>query len=97
MIRAAGAKEVHYRISSPPIFNPCFYGMDFPTRMELIANSHTVEMIKKHIKVDSLAYLSMEGLIKTVGGRKDKFCMACFDGDYPVNFREGQEKFILEK
>ncbi|MBP7793152.1 MAG: amidophosphoribosyltransferase [Candidatus Goldbacteria bacterium] len=97
MIRAAGAKEVHYRISSPPVFNPCFYGMDFPTRMELIANSHTVEMIKKHIKVDSLAYLSMEGLIKTVGGRKDKFCMACFDGDYPVDFREGQEKFILEK
>ncbi len=97
MIRSAGAKEIHYRISSPPIFNPCFYGMDFPTKTELIANSHTVEMIRKYIRADSLAYLSLEGLIKTVGGRKDKFCMACFDGDYPVDFREGQGKFSLEK
>jgi amidophosphoribosyltransferase len=97
MIRNAGAKEIHYRISSPPIFNPCFYGMDFPTRMELIANSHTLEQIRKYIRADSLAYLSLEGLIKTVGGRKDKFCMACFDGDYPVDFREGQDKFQLEK
>ncbi|MCX7698143.1 MAG: amidophosphoribosyltransferase [Candidatus Goldbacteria bacterium] len=97
MIRNAGAKEVHYRISSPPIINPCFFGMDFPTRSELIANTHTVEMIRKFLRADSLAYLSIEGLIKTVGGRKDKFCMACFDGDYPVDFREGQSKFSFEK
>jgi len=97
MIRAAGAKEIHYRISSPPIYNPCFYGMDFPTRDELIANSQSIEQIRKYIRADSLAYLSLEGLIKTVGGRKDKFCMACFDGDYPVDFREGQGKFSLEK
>lgn len=97
MIRNAGAKEIHYRISSPPIFNPCFFGMDFPTRQELIANTHTIEMIRKYIRADSLAYLSLEGLIKTVGGRKDKFCMACFDGDYPVDFREGQGKFVLER
>lgn len=97
MLRAAGAKEIHYRISSPPIINPCFYGMDFPTRHELIANSNTVEMIRKFIKADSLAYLSLDGLIKTVGGRKDKFCMACFDGDYPVDFRKEQGKFLLEK
>lgn len=97
MIRNAGAKEIHYRISSPPIYNPCFYGMDFPTRAELIANTHTIEQIKKFIRADSLAYLSLEGLIKTVGGKKDKFCMACFDGDYPVDFRKGQNKFQLEK
>ena len=85
MIRNAGAKEIHYRISSPPIYNPCFYGMDFPTKTELIANSHTTEEIKKYLRVDSFAYLSMDGLVKSVSGRKDKFCMACFDGDYPVS------------
>ncbi len=96
MIRNAGAKEIHYRISSPPIFNPCFYGMDFPTKAELIANSHSVEEIKKYLRVDTFAYLSMEGLVKAVGGRKDKYCMACFDGDYPVDFKEGQSKLQFE-
>ncbi len=84
MIKAAGAKEVHYRISSPPIFNPCFYGMDFPTRTELIANNHTLEEIRKYLRVDSIKYLSIEGVVQAAGGRKDKYCMACFDGDYPV-------------
>lgn len=97
MIRAAGAKEIHYRISSPPIYNPCFYGMDFPTKTELIANSHSVEEIRKYLRVDSFQYLSMEGLIKAVGGRKDKFCMACFDGDYPVDFKDGQAKLQFEQ
>jgi amidophosphoribosyltransferase len=97
MIRNAGAKEIHYRISSPPIYNPCFYGMDFPTKTELIANSHTLEEIKKYLRVDSLAYLSMEGLVKAVGGKKEKFCMACFDGDYPVDFKEHQGKYQFEK
>ncbi|HRU38574.1 MAG TPA: amidophosphoribosyltransferase [Candidatus Goldiibacteriota bacterium] len=97
MIRAAGAKEVHFRISSPPVLNPCFYGMDFPTKTELIANSHSLEEIRKYLRVDSLAYLSMEGLIKAVGGKKEKFCMACFDGDYPVSFNEGQTKLQFEK
>ena len=97
MIRQAGAKEIHYRISSPPIFNPCFYGMDFPTRTELIANNHTIEEIRKYLRVDSIAYLSLEGLIKAVGGKKDKFCMACFDGDYPLPFDINQNKFMFEK
>jgi len=84
MIKAAGAKEVHYRISSPPIFNPCFYGMDFPTRTELIANNHSLDEIRKYLRVDSLQYLSIDGVVHAAGGRKDKYCMACFDGDYPV-------------
>ena len=97
MIRNAGAKEIHYRISSPPILNPCFYGMDFPTRTELIAASHTPEEIKKFLRVDSLSYLSMEGLVKAVGGRKEKYCMACFDGDYPVDFKDSQTKLMFEQ
>jgi amidophosphoribosyltransferase len=98
MIRNAGAKEIHYRISSPPIFNPCFYGMDFPTKSELIANSHTLEEIRKYLRVDSFQYLSMDGLIKAVSGRKDKFCMACFDGDYPLPLNQtGADKERFEK
>jgi amidophosphoribosyltransferase len=76
--------------------NPCFYGMDFPTKTELIANSHNMEEIKKYLRVDSLAYLSMDGLIKAVGGKKEKYCMACFDGDYPVDFNEDQTKLMFE-
>ncbi len=97
MIRNAGAKEIHYRISSPPIYNPCFYGMDFPTKIELIANSHTLDEIVKYLRVDSLSYLTMEGLVKATGGRKEKFCMACFDGEYPVDFKTGQTKLQFEK
>ncbi len=97
MVRNAGAKEIHYRISSPPIFNPCFYGMDFPTRSELIANNHTLEEIKKYIRVDSVAYLSLDGLVKAVGGRKEKFCMACFDGDYPTNLADQSVKTRFEE
>ena len=97
MIRNAGAREIHYRISSPPIYNPCFYGMDFPTKAELIANSHSIDEIRKYLMVDTFAYLTLEGLVKTVGGRKEKYCMACFDGDYPVNFKEGQSKLQFEQ
>lgn len=97
MVRNAGAKEIHYRISSPPIFNPCFYGMDFPTRSELIANNHTLEEIRKYIRVDSVAYLSIDGLVKAVGNRKDKFCMACFDGDYPTNLADQSVKTRFEE
>jgi amidophosphoribosyltransferase len=84
MIREAGAKEVHMRISSPPTAYPCFYGIDTPTRAELIASSHTVEEINKYITTDSLGYLSLEGMIKACGGKD--FCTACFSGDYPVEF-----------
>src|SRR5213082_3357180 len=74
MVRAAGAKEVHMRISCPPTISPCFYGVDTPTKKELIASSHTVEEICKYIEADSLAYLSLDGLLRAVGGKGNDFC-----------------------
>ena len=86
MLRAAGAKEIHMRISSPPTTHSCFYGIDTPTREELIASSHSVEDIRKFITADSLAYLSQEGLVRAASQNKNSsgFCTACFDGKYPV-------------
>ncbi len=84
MLKSAGAKEVHLRISSPPVISPCFYGMDTPTKRELIASSHSTEEIRKYTTADSLEYLSIEGLKKVVG--ETGYCFACFDGDYPVEF-----------
>ncbi len=84
MIRNAGAKEVHLRIASPPVISPCFYGIDTPTKKELIASSHTIEEIRKYSTADSVAYLSLEGLKSIVG--EEGFCFACFSGDYPIEF-----------
>ena len=70
--------------------------MDFPTKTELIATSHSTEEIRKYLRVDTLAYLSLDGLIKSVGGKKEKYCMACFDGDYPVDFKTDQSKLMFE-
>jgi len=83
MIRHAGAKEVHLRLASPPIISPCFYGIDTPTKTELIANSNTVEDIRKFIAADSLGYLSRDGLKKCMGDNAGSFCYACFSGEYP--------------
>jgi amidophosphoribosyltransferase len=93
MLRAAGAREVHMRISSPPTKHPCFYGIDTPTGNELLANRMSVEEIKNYIGVDSLAYVSMDGLYRAVGklGRDNKspqFCDACFSGDYPIKLTD---------
>jgi amidophosphoribosyltransferase len=85
MIRNAGASEIHMRISSPPTTHPCFYGIDTPTRQELIASTHSIEEIKKYITADTLGYISMDGIQKVVPRRMD-YCAACFDGDYPVPF-----------
>jgi amidophosphoribosyltransferase len=85
MIRDAGAAEVHMRISSPPTSYPCYYGIDTPTRQELIAATHSVDEIRKYITADTLGYISQEGLQKVVPHRMD-FCAACFDGCYPVPF-----------
>lgn len=85
MIRNAGASEVHMRISSPPTIFPCFYGIDTPTRQELIASSHSVKEIKKYITTDSLGYISIEGVEKVVPHPMN-YCAACFDGEYPVSF-----------
>ena len=86
MVRNAGAKEVHMRISSPPTAYPCFYGIDTPTRNELIAATHSLEEIRKYLTADSIGYLSVEGLLKTVHPDEGKFCTACFTGRYPIEF-----------
>jgi amidophosphoribosyltransferase len=84
MFRHAGAKEIHVRISSPPITHPCFFGIDTPRKSELIASSHNVKEIKKFINATSLNYLSLDGLKKCVKRDEENFCYACFTGDYPV-------------
>ena len=89
MIRKAGAKEVHMRVSSPPTSFPCFYGIDTPTRKELISSSHTIDEICRYITADTLGYLSIDGMRRVVGikdGTCGNFCDACFSGDYPVKF-----------
>lgn len=90
MIRDAGAKEVHLRISSPPTRWPCYYGIDTPTRGELIASSHTVDEIARYVTADSLAYLSLEGMVEAVAGTRDTgncaLCHACFSGEYAIPF-----------
>ncbi|MFH1837491.1 MAG: amidophosphoribosyltransferase [Candidatus Omnitrophota bacterium] len=95
-IRSAGAKEIHMRISCPPIKYPCFYGIDFPSRKELIANQkRSVDAIADFIGVDSLKYLSLEGMIKAAGG--GAFCSACFSGKYPTKIRKTSIKAPFEK
>ncbi|HLA39210.1 MAG TPA: hypothetical protein VJ417_04395, partial [Candidatus Glassbacteria bacterium] len=96
MIRQAGAKEVHMRISSPPIRYPCYYGIDMPTRSELIGSSHTVDEIRIYLGVDSLGYLSEKGLdaLGTLDGKD--FCMACFNGKYAVAFEKNFQKTMYE-
>jgi amidophosphoribosyltransferase len=85
MIRDAGAKEVHLRISSPPYQWPCFYGIDTAARKDLIAYSRSVEEIRAYNGADSLAYITMDNLVEAVGGDKQRFCRACFDGEYPIH------------
>jgi amidophosphoribosyltransferase len=87
MFRNAGAKEVHVRISSPPITHPCFFGIDTPKKSELIASSHKLKEIQKFINATSLHYLTLEGLKKCVGEDAEQFCYACFTGDYPIPFQ----------
>ena len=94
-IRRAGAKEIHMRISCPPIKWPCFYGIDFPSKSELIASRKSVEEVAKFIEVDSLGYLSMEGMIAAMK-HPDSFCHACFSGKYPVKIPNIQSKYLLE-
>lgn len=92
MVREAGAREVHMRISSPPTTGPCYYGIDTPTRAELIASTHTLEEIRERIGADSLAYLSHEGLLAAVGDAAgDRHCTACFSGLYPVAVSQAED------
>ena len=94
MVRSAGAKEVHMRISCPPTISPCFYGVDTPRRSELIAATHTLEEIRKYLDADSVAYLSLDGLTGAVEGGKAKYCTSCYTGVYPIEFPKDQDAYL---
>jgi amidophosphoribosyltransferase len=96
MLRDAGAREVHIRISSPPVMNPCFYGMDFPSKTELIASNLTQEETRKLLGADSLEYLGIKALLSVAPGGSESYCAACFDGKYPEPIPEGSTKFRCE-
>ena len=96
MLRKAGAREVHMRITAPPIISPCFFGIDMGTRWELIAGQKNVEQVREHIDADTLGYLSVDGMIEAVGGAKEKYCLACFTGKYPVPVPLQMDKLALE-
>jgi len=85
MVREAGAKEVHVRISCPPTISPCYYGVDTPTREELIASSNSPEQIRKFLGADSLGYISLAGLRQAVDDKEGKFCTSCYTGVYPTD------------
>jgi amidophosphoribosyltransferase len=85
MVREAGAKEVHVRISCPPTISPCYYGVDTPTREELIASSNSPEQIRQFLGADSLGYISMAGLRQAVNDKEGKFCTSCYTGVYPTD------------
>jgi len=91
MFRNAGAKEVHVRISAPPTKFPCYYGIDIPTHSELIAATHTIEEIRKYLRVDSISYMTIDTLIEAVDAPSQKFCTACFDGYYPCRLDDLEE------
>jgi amidophosphoribosyltransferase len=97
MLRNAGAREVHFRVSSPPIVSPCFYGVDMPTREELIGSSKSVEQIREYLDVDTLGYLSLPGLLSLPSLDGRDFCVACFSGKYPTKIEENSGKHRLEK
>ena len=94
MVRAAGAREVHMRISCPPTISPCFYGVDTPRRSELIAATHTLDEIRTYIEADSLAYLSLEGLLGAVGSDRRSYCTSCYTGEYPVEFPRNERAYL---
>jgi amidophosphoribosyltransferase len=96
-LKEAGAREVHVLVSCPPHMNPCVYGIDFPDRSKLMAANHSVEEIRKYLNADSLNYLSQDGLVKATGLPRSSFCMACYDGNYPVAFDPAVDKHIIER
>jgi amidophosphoribosyltransferase len=94
MVRAAGAREVHVRISCPPTISPCFYGVDTPSRSELIAATHTLDEITSYLDADSVAYLSLEGLLNAVGAQRGSYCSSCYTGRYPVEFPRDEASYL---
>ena len=96
-LKEAGAKEVHVRVSCPPHMHPCVYGIDFPDRNKLMAANYSIDEIRKYLNADSLAYLSRDGMVNATGLKKESFCMACYDGDYPVPYDPKVDKHIMER
>jgi len=96
-LKEAGAKEVHVRVSCPPHMHPCVYGIDFPDRKKLMAANYSLDDIRKYLNADSLAYLSQDGMINSTGLKKESFCMACYDGQYPVPYDPKTDKHIMER
>jgi amidophosphoribosyltransferase len=94
MVRAAGATEVHMRISCPPTVSPCFYGVDTPQRSELIAATHSLEEIRRYIGADSLGYLSLDGLLSAVEEARPNYCTSCYTGEYPVAFPKNEKTYL---
>jgi len=94
MVRAAGAREVHLRISCPPTISPCFYGVDTPSKAELIAATHTIDQIREFVEADSVAYLSLEGLMSAVGNERNMYCSSCYTGVYPVDFPRDEATYL---
>ena len=94
MVRAAGAKEVHVRISCPPTISPCYYGVDTPQREELIAATHTLDEITTFLDADSVAYLSLEGLLSAVGTERTSYCSSCYTGRYPVEAPRDEVRYL---
>jgi amidophosphoribosyltransferase len=96
-LKEAGAKEVHVMVSCPPHQNPCVYGIDFPDRSKLMAANYSQEEIRRYLNADSLSYLSKDGMVKATGLPKNSFCMACYDGNYPVKYDPMVDKHIMEQ
>jgi amidophosphoribosyltransferase len=98
MLREAGAIEVHVRIASPPVRWPCFYGIDFASRAELIANGADIDGVRRSIGADTLGYVSLDGLVSASEQPRTRLCAACFDGDYPIPLppSEAIGKHLLE-
>ena len=94
MVRAAGAREVHVRISCPPTISPCFYGVDTPSRTELIAATHTLDEVRDFIEADSVQYLSLGGLLSAVDGARASYCTSCYTGVYPVPFPRDEARYL---
>ncbi len=96
-LKEAGAKEVHVLVSCPPHMNPCVYGIDFPDRSKLMAANHSLDEIRQYLNADSLGYLSPDGMVRATGLPRDSFCMACYDGRYPVPYDPKVDKEIMER
>ena len=94
LVKAAGAHEVHVRVSCPPTVSPCYYGVDTPSRDELIGATHSLDEIRDYVEADSLAYLSLNGLREAVGERKNAYCTSCYTGVYPVSFPQDEKAYL---